>query len=41
VPVGAVPILIALVGWFWPREPARRPSPERAPRGELALGEQP
>jgi cytochrome c oxidase subunit 1 len=41
VPLGAVPVLIALIGWFWPRVPARAPSPERVPRGELALGEQP
>ena len=40
VPVGAVPVLVGLVGWFWPRgRPPARPEP--APRGELALGEQP
>jgi len=40
VPVGAVPVLIGLVGWFWPRgEPL--PREEAAPRRQLALEDQP
>jgi cytochrome c oxidase subunit 1 len=46
VPLGAVPVLAAFVGWFWPRREGHRaqdPEPrDRAPRrSELALEGQP
>ena len=32
VPIGAVPLAITLIGWFWPKAPARKPRAESSPK---------